>query len=146
VTRQSTTDVHVGGRRDRRLFEPGNCELYPTGGQAGIGTRGNVHARRNSARRGGHATGRGAAHHTDDTGTGTRVPTTGPVGIEATARNEPSSRGANPGDVSPRLEHQNTCQEPPRPREPRKQFGNDPSAGSPTETLLRLLLPLDDQV
>jgi hypothetical protein len=23
---------------------------------------------------------------------------------------------------------------------------NDPSAGSPTETLLRLLLPLDDQV
>ena len=25
-------------------------------------------------------------------------------------------------------------------------FGNDPSAGSPTETLLRLLLPLDDQV
>ena len=26
------------------------------------------------------------------------------------------------------------------------KFGNDPSAGSPTETLLRLLLPLDDQV
>ena len=25
-------------------------------------------------------------------------------------------------------------------------FGNDPSAGSPTETLLRLLLPLDDKV
>src|SRR6185312_6663516 len=25
-------------------------------------------------------------------------------------------------------------------------YGNDPSAGSPTETLLRLLLPLDDQV
>jgi hypothetical protein len=25
-------------------------------------------------------------------------------------------------------------------------FGNDPSAGSPTETLLRLLLPLNDQV
>ena len=24
--------------------------------------------------------------------------------------------------------------------------GNDPSAGSPTETLLRLLLPLNDQV
>ena len=30
------------------------------------------------------------------------------------------------------------------PRE--KSFVNDPSAGSPTETLLRLLLPLDDQV
>jgi hypothetical protein len=25
-------------------------------------------------------------------------------------------------------------------------FGNDPSAGSPTETLLRLLLPLNDKV
>ncbi len=28
----------------------------------------------------------------------------------------------------------------------RTSFGNDPSAGSPTETLLRLLLPLDSQV
>ena len=28
----------------------------------------------------------------------------------------------------------------------RLSFGNDPSAGSPTETLLRLLLPLNDQV
>ncbi len=27
-----------------------------------------------------------------------------------------------------------------------RPFGNDPSAGSPTETLLRLLLPLNDQV
>ncbi|RDD37650.1 putative uncharacterized protein ART3, partial [Trichoplax sp. H2] len=27
-----------------------------------------------------------------------------------------------------------------------KHIVNDPSAGSPTETLLRLLLPLDDQV
>ena len=27
-----------------------------------------------------------------------------------------------------------------------KQMDNDPSAGSPTETLLRLLLPLNDQV
>ena len=26
------------------------------------------------------------------------------------------------------------------------QLGNDPSAGSPTETLLRLLLPLNDRV
>ena len=26
------------------------------------------------------------------------------------------------------------------------KIGNDPSAGSPTETLLRLLLPLNDQV
>ena len=34
-------------------------------------------------------------------------------------------------------------------REKKKVFkdcGNDPSAGSPTETLLRLLLPLNDQV
>jgi hypothetical protein len=29
---------------------------------------------------------------------------------------------------------------------PPLQFVNDPSAGSPTETLLRLLLPLNDQV
>ena len=28
----------------------------------------------------------------------------------------------------------------------RRESGNDPSAGSPTETLLRLLLPLNDQV
>jgi hypothetical protein len=27
-----------------------------------------------------------------------------------------------------------------------KHMDNDPSAGSPTETLLRLLLPLNDQV
>jgi hypothetical protein len=27
-----------------------------------------------------------------------------------------------------------------------KKLSNDPSAGSPTETLLRLLLPLNDQV
>ena len=29
---------------------------------------------------------------------------------------------------------------------PVDEFNNDPSAGSPTETLLRLLLPLNDQV
>ena len=29
---------------------------------------------------------------------------------------------------------------------PGQGLGNDPSAGSPTETLLRLLLPLNDQV
>ena len=28
----------------------------------------------------------------------------------------------------------------------KQSLGNDPSAGSPTETLLRLLLPLNDQV
>ena len=28
----------------------------------------------------------------------------------------------------------------------RRCFGNDPSAGSPTETLLRLHLPLNDEV
>jgi hypothetical protein len=35
---------------------------------------------------------------------------------------------------------------PARKRTRRGRYGNDPSAGSPTETLLRLLLPLDDQV
>jgi hypothetical protein len=34
-----------------------------------------------------------------------------------------------------------------RPAQPfLEEFDNDPSAGSPTETLLRLLLPLNDQV
>ncbi len=32
------------------------------------------------------------------------------------------------------------------PRGPKTPPINDPSAGSPTETLLRLLLPLNDQV
>ena len=31
-------------------------------------------------------------------------------------------------------------------QQPGSKFINDPSAGSPTETLLRLLLPLNDQV
>ena len=30
--------------------------------------------------------------------------------------------------------------------EPKPSLSNDPSAGSPTETLLRLLLPLNDRV
>ena len=34
----------------------------------------------------------------------------------------------------------------PSPTHPPNRFCNDPSAGSPTETLLRLLLPLNDQV
>lgn len=34
----------------------------------------------------------------------------------------------------------------PQPLELVTFYGNDPSAGSPTETLLRLLLPLNDQV
>ena len=33
-----------------------------------------------------------------------------------------------------------------RPATSPNHFSNDPSAGSPTETLLRLLLPLNDQV
>ena len=31
-------------------------------------------------------------------------------------------------------------------RQKKKRFHNDPTAGSPTVTLLRLLLPLNDQV
>ena len=38
------------------------------------------------------------------------------------------------------------CRTSSPPREGAGQNGNDPSAGSPTETLLRLLLPLDSQV
>jgi len=33
-----------------------------------------------------------------------------------------------------------------QPQKIQKNFLNDPSAGSPTETLLRLLVPLNDQV
>ena len=40
--------------------------------------------------------------------------------------------------------HSSSCYEPPTQGVSRRQFGNDPSAGSPTETLLRLLLPLND--
>jgi hypothetical protein len=40
-----------------------------------------------------------------------------------------------PRDFSPRHAHGST-----------RVYANDPSAGSPTETLLRLLLPLNDQV
>ena len=39
-----------------------------------------------------------------------------------------------------------TCSFEPATALPPISFGNDPSAGSPTETLLRLLLPLNDQV
>jgi hypothetical protein len=39
------------------------------------------------------------------------------------------------------------CAHAPRgQRQPKSELDNDPSAGSPTETLLRLLLPLNDQV
>ena len=40
----------------------------------------------------------------------------------------------------------NACTCPERPAQHYELFNNDPSAGSPTETLLRLLLPLNDQV
>ena len=38
------------------------------------------------------------------------------------------------------------CQSPPEEGKGSNATVNDPSAGSPTETLLRLLLPLNDQV
>jgi hypothetical protein len=38
------------------------------------------------------------------------------------------------------------CSKEPATTQPNLLFINDPSAGSPTETLLRLLLPLNDQV
>ena len=62
-----------------------------------------------------------------------------PVGGDGVRRREkgggarPPRRGAARGTVEARAT-----------RGPR--LGNDPSAGSPTETLLRLLLPLNDQV
>lgn len=38
------------------------------------------------------------------------------------------------------------CRRAIKRRQQTKTISNDPSAGSPTETLLRLLLPLNDQV
>ena len=73
-------------------------------------------------------------------------------------RNAASSRGITPDDAcvafrsrterrpSAGLLHHGVVSVAKTSRGPASQIGNDPSAGSPTETLLRLLLPLDDQV
>ena len=54
------------------------------------------------------------------------------------------ARDARPGSASP-PERTRDFFVPPKALK-LASFGNDPSAGSPTETLLRLLLPLNDQV
>ena len=70
---------------------------------------------------------------------------------------ERSPAGAGPGAEAPRRpqkragppKQQGTIDTDGRTDTPRRgiqTLGNDPSAGSPTETLLRLLLPLNDQV
>jgi hypothetical protein len=101
--------------------------------------------RRDSLSRGGNGT---RTTHTTTTGGQSRIqPTVGammlrrsvsptrPVGSAVTPRRRRRVviRGAvNQESVSRRLRA--------------SRFDNDPSAGSPTETLLRLLLPLDEQV
>jgi hypothetical protein len=44
------------------------------------------------------------------------------------------------------MDEQRRAHAPRGQRQPMFYLVNDPSAGSPTETLLRLLLPLNDQV
>jgi hypothetical protein len=70
-----------------------------------------------------------------------------------TQRSQGSSAGASLGVLDPYSSHRGGPAEATRydrhgwevrPRGP--ALGNDPSAGSPTETLLRLLLPLNDRV
>ena len=89
----------------------------------------------------------------DSSGTGPRSPS-GRSGPEGSAKDwgRPASEGWGQDD-------RGLCPDciPNRARHPRRSFlcsrqqsgrghVNDPSAGSPTETLLRLLLPLNDQV
>ena len=90
-----------------------------------------------------------------------------PPAGETGAREAPTRRWEGP-DLRPALRENKTLptrRQPPRQqlridgvpppagrerarctRESKKKLGNDPSAGSPTETLLRLLLPLSDTV
>ena len=74
------------------------------------------------------------------------------TGAEAEARRRRSRGGALRG-ASDEIEETRgprgpglTWRPPSRPYEAAETDVNDPSAGSPTETLLRLLLPLDSQV
>ncbi len=62
-------------------------------------------------------------------------------------RRVPSAERATPPPTGGRKNDFRTSENFRRFRENLFSFrGNDPSAGSPTETLLRLLLPLNDQV
>ena len=62
----------------------------------------------------------------------------------ATLEHEAISHLARSIELPLQTSHANFCS--PTQSKPRGKTNNDPSAGSPTETLLRLLLPLNDQV
>ena len=63
------------------------------------------------------------------------------------ARRPGSQRGETPGSAkATKVGTQWVESRGPEPPGAQAPLGNDPSAGSPTETLLRLLLPLNDQV
>lgn len=55
-------------------------------------------------------------------------------------------RGRSPRERQGRPRSNKLCSQRVGGRAVRPELGNDPSAGSPTETLLRLLLPLNDRV
>jgi len=55
-------------------------------------------------------------------------------------------RGRSPSERQGRPRSNKLCSQRVGGRARRPSLGNDPSAGSPTETLLRLLLPLNDRV
>ena len=66
-------------------------------------------------------------------------------GPKAAAAAAPAAAGAREGPLG-RLSRDRGEEGGPAPFATLGETGNDPSAGSPTETLLRLLLPLDSQV
>ena len=73
--------------------------------------------------------------------------------LHATRNGRPGSLGGAPRAVSPRGLERDRGRPHPKgtirfvyTKVRVEETGNDPSAGSPTETLLRLLLPLNDQV
>ena len=85
-----------------------------------------------------------------------KKPKTGELGSRPGGRSACRSRrfkcgtrwdaGLTPLSISPTSGHQCTVFHRAAKSQQRPGFVNDPSAGSPTETLLRLLLPLNDQV
>ena len=78
------------------------------------------------------------------------APTGGELGLPPSPRGVwlgcPPFRGWHPPFRMLAQQHVNRNEQPTLVPSFVPSFGNDPSAGSPTETLLRLLLPLNDQV
>lgn len=102
--------------------------------------------RRRQRRRRAHGGVEGKREKTEEVPRRTRPDTLSPAHLSRNARATTPTRG--PGDAPPG-EKEGHSHRPERGRgttTPSAFSVNDPSAGSPTETLLRLLLPLDSQV